>query len=97
MGNINGISNVLFQFKEIALPIGISFFTFQGMSYTIDIYRKDAKVNKNIISIALYIYFFHQLIAGPIVKYNEKTTHYNLKKDNSLSITDFRNEIKQSK
>lgn len=67
------------------------------MSYIIDIYRKDAKVNKNIISVALYISFFHQLIAGPIVKCNEKTTHYNLKKDNSLSITDFRNEIKQSK
>nr|WP_245161318.1 MBOAT family O-acyltransferase [Clostridium botulinum] len=71
IGNINRISNVSFQFKEIALPIGISFFTFQGMSYIIDIYRKDAKVNKNIISVALYISFFPQLIAGPIVKYKD--------------------------
>ncbi|MBD5638548.1 MBOAT family protein [Clostridium botulinum] len=71
IGNINRISNVTFQYKEIALPIGISFFTFQGMSYIIDIYRKDAKVNKNIISVALYISFFPQLIAGPIVKYKD--------------------------
>ncbi len=71
IGNINRISNASFQFKEIALPIGISFFTFQGMSYIIDIYRKDAKVNKNIISVALYISFFPQLIAGPIVKYKD--------------------------
>ncbi|MGJ0906278.1 MBOAT family O-acyltransferase, partial [Clostridium botulinum] len=71
IGNINRISNVSFQFKEIALPIGISFFTFQGMSYIIDIYRKDAKVNKNIISVALYISLFPQLIAGPIVKYKD--------------------------
>ncbi|HDK7155937.1 TPA: MBOAT family protein [Clostridium botulinum] len=71
IGNINRISNVSFQFKEIALPIGISFFTFQGVSYIIDIYRKDAKVNKNIISVALYISFFPQLIAGPIVKYKD--------------------------
>ena len=71
IGNINRISNVSFQFKEIAFPIGISFFTFQGMSYIIDIYRKDAKVNKNIISVALYISFFPQLIAGPIVKYKD--------------------------
>ncbi|HID0758301.1 MBOAT family O-acyltransferase [Clostridium botulinum] len=71
IGNINRISNATFPYKEIALPIGISFFTFQGMSYIIDIYRKDAKVNKNIFSVALYISFFPQLIAGPIVKYKD--------------------------
>ncbi|WP_242850933.1 MBOAT family O-acyltransferase, partial [Clostridium sporogenes] len=71
IGNINRISNATFPYKEIALPIGISFFTFQGMSYIIDIYRKDARVNKNIFSVALYISFFPQLIAGPIVKYKD--------------------------
>ncbi|MDU1420978.1 MBOAT family O-acyltransferase [Clostridium sporogenes] len=71
IGNINRISNATFQYKGIILPIGISFFTFQGMSYIIDIYRNDAKVNKNIFSVALYISFFPQLIAGPIVKYKD--------------------------
>ena len=54
---------------NIALPIGISFFTFQAMSYVIDVYRKDGEVQKNPINIALYISFFPQLIAGPIVRY----------------------------
>lgn len=67
--NINIIFNTSLELKRIILPIGISFFTFQGMSYIIDIYRKDGKVNKNIFSVALYISFFPQLVAGPIVKY----------------------------
>ena len=68
--NFNIVFNSNIQFKNIALPVGISFFTFQGMSYIIDIYRKDAKVNKNLFSVALYISLFPQLVAGPIVKYN---------------------------
>lgn len=67
--NTNLVFNTNFQLKYIALPIGISFFTFQGMSYIIDIYRKDGKVNKNPFAVALYISFFPQLVAGPIVKY----------------------------
>ncbi len=67
--NTNLVFNINFQLKYIALPIGISFFTFQGMSYIIDIYRKDGKVNKNPFAVALYISFFPQLVAGPIVKY----------------------------
>ena len=66
--------NDLFQLAipptDIALPIGISFFTFQAMSYCIDVYRKDAGVQKNPLDLALYISFFPQLIAGPIVRYN---------------------------
>ena len=54
---------------EIALPIGISFFTFQAMSYVVDVYRGDGKVQKNLINVCLYISFFPQLIAGPIVRY----------------------------
>ena len=55
----------------ISLPIGISFFTFQIMSYTIDLYRGKFPVQKNIINLALYISFFPQLIAGPIVRYED--------------------------
>ncbi len=56
---------------EIALPIGISFFTFQALSYVVDVYRGDCEVQKNPLYLALYISFFPQLIAGPIVKYRD--------------------------
>lgn len=56
---------------EILLPIGISFFSFQAISYIVDVYRKDTKASNNFISVALYISYFPQLIAGPIVKYKE--------------------------
>ena len=56
---------------EVALPIGISFFTFQILSYIIDLYRGKYKVQKNLINLALYISFFPQLIAGPIVRYED--------------------------
>ena len=60
-----------FKIWGIALPIGISFFTFQIMSYIIDLYRGKFPVQKNIINLALYISFFPQLIAGPIVRYED--------------------------
>ena len=56
---------------EIALPIGISFYTFQTMSYTIDVYRKDTEAQHNFIDFAAYVSMFPQLIAGPIVRYTE--------------------------
>lgn len=59
----------LFGIEGIKLPLGISFFTFQTMSYVIDVYRKDAKVQRNMSDLALYISLFPQLIAGPIVRY----------------------------
>lgn len=59
------------DYSAIALPIGISFFTFQGISYLIDVYRKDNKAEANPIKLGLFISFFPQLIAGPIVKYHE--------------------------
>ena len=55
--------------KIFPLPIGISFYTFQTMSYTIDVYRGDAKVQKNLLSFGAYVAMFPQLIAGPIVQY----------------------------
>jgi len=53
----------------LALPIGISFYTFQTLSYTVDVYRGDAAVQRNFISLATYVALFPQLIAGPIVRY----------------------------
>lgn len=56
---------------EIALPIGISFFTFQAISYIIDVYREETEAASSLVNVALYISFFPQLIAGPIVKYRD--------------------------
>lgn len=61
--------NINISVQNIILPIGISFFSFQAMSYVIDCYRGHGAVNKNIVHVALYISFFPQLIAGPIVRY----------------------------
>ena len=61
----------LFDVPNIELPIGISFFTFQAISYIADVYRNDTRASKNIVNTALYISFFPQLIAGPIVKYRD--------------------------
>lgn len=71
ISNLNNILNTDFLLKQIVMPIGISFFTFQGMSYIVDIYRGIAVVNKNPFSVALYISLFPQLVAGPIVKYKD--------------------------
>ncbi len=57
------------DFINVALPIGISFYTFQMISYLIDVYRGQAKVQKNILKLAMYVSLFPQLIAGPIVRY----------------------------
>lgn len=61
----------LLKIPEIALPIGISFYTFQGLSYCIDVYRNEEIVQKNPFNLALYISMFPQLIAGPIVRYGD--------------------------
>ena len=57
-------------FSEIILPIGISFYTFHGMSYQIDVYRNQSKAQRNFLNLLLYKTFFPQLIAGPIIRYN---------------------------
>jgi len=56
---------------QIALPIGISFYTFQTMSYSIDVYREDAPVQKSLVNFGVYVTLFPQLIAGPIVRYKD--------------------------
>ena len=68
--NINIALGTSWQLLNLALPIGISFYTFQTMSYTIDLYRGKIGVQKNIINFGAYVTMFPQLIAGPIVTYN---------------------------
>ena len=69
--NINSVFDTGFDLLNIALPIGISFYTFQAMSYTIDVYRDDVRVQRNLIDFGMYITMFPQLIAGPIVRYTD--------------------------
>ena len=69
--NFNKLLNVNVKYLSIILPLGISFFTFQNISYLIDVYRKEVKAQKNILQYATYITFFPQLIAGPIVRYKD--------------------------
>lgn len=69
--NINAITNLSIPLLNVALPIGISFYTFQLLSYNIDVYRGDVPAQKNFIDLATYISLFPQLIAGPIVRYSD--------------------------
>ena len=78
--NLNLIPNVNIPALNISLPIGISFFTFQAMSYVIDVYRGKAEVQKNILNFGLYISLFPQLIAGPIVRYSTVAEEINNRK-----------------
>lgn len=67
--NINALFHLSLPIRSIALPIGISFYTFQTLSYVIDVYRGNVQVQRNIINFGAYISMFPQLIAGPIVRY----------------------------
>lgn len=69
ISNVNSLLNTRISLLGIALPIGISFYTFQTLSYTIDVYRDEAKVQKSFVRLATYVALFPQLIAGPIVRY----------------------------
>ncbi|CDB29975.1 membrane bound O-acyl transferase MBOAT family protein [Firmicutes bacterium CAG:137] len=68
---INGALGISLPLWRLALPVGISFYTFQILSYTIDLYRGDVEVQRNPVSFALYVALFPQLIAGPIVRYRD--------------------------
>lgn len=69
------------QTLDLALPIGISFYTFQTMSYTIDVYRGEVKAQKNIISFGAFVVLFPQLVAGPIVRYKTIATQLDERKE----------------
>ncbi|MBQ4044647.1 MAG: MBOAT family protein [Clostridia bacterium] len=68
---LNLLPGILVPVPQIVLPIGISFYTFQILSYVVDVYRGDTRVQKNYWDLLFYISFFPQLIAGPIVKYHD--------------------------
>ncbi len=83
--------NVILPFANIPaitvpLPIGISFYTFQIMSYTIDVYRRDTEAQKNIVSFGTYVSLFPQLIAGPIVRYRDVDKQLNCRKENAEQL-----------
>jgi alginate O-acetyltransferase complex protein AlgI len=69
--NVNALLGTAFSLAQIPLPIGISFYTFHAISYTMDVYRGRTKAQRNPINVALYITFFPQLVAGPIIRYHD--------------------------
>ena len=73
--NINAITGLSIPLLRVGLPVGISFYTFQILSYTVDVYRGDVKAQRSIIKLATYISMFPQLIAGPIVRYKDVEGH----------------------
>ncbi len=86
--NINNIFNLNIPLLNLPLPIGISFFTFQTMSYTIDVYKHNVKEEKNFLNFMTYVSMFPQLIAGPIVRY--ETVHEELEK-REINLNNFCN------
>ena len=69
IGSVNAVAGTQIPLMKLALPIGISFYTFQCLSYTVDVYRGNAQVQRNLIHFGAYVSLFPQLIAGPIVRY----------------------------
>ena len=84
--NINNVFNTNFKLLNIALPIGISFYTFQIISYIVDVYKGKVKVQKSFLKLATYVSLFPQLIAGPIVRYEVIENELDNRK---LSFEDF--------
>lgn len=84
---VNSLTGAGFDLLKIALPIGISFYTFQTMSYTIDVYRGEAHVQKNLISFGAYVVMFPQLIAGPIVQYKTIDEQLRSRKETAEEFT----------
>jgi alginate O-acetyltransferase complex protein AlgI len=84
--NINSLFHSSWGIKEIILPLGISFYTFQAMSYIIDVYKGECSVQKNLYKLALYICLFPQLIAGPIIKYHDVCEQIEKRNENFENI-----------
>ena len=69
--NFNALTGLSVPLLRVALPVGISFYSFQILSYVIDVYRGDVPAQRNFIDLAMYVAMFPQLIAGPIVRYSD--------------------------
>ena len=82
LNSLNVVLPVEIPFQEVALPVGISFYTFQILSYIIDVYWGNVPVQKNLMDFALYVTMFPQLIAGPIVKYAEIDEQLHVREEN---------------
>ena len=85
--NLKTLFTADFNIIQVALPLGISFYTFQAISYLIDVYRGVVKVQKDISKLALYIYLFPQLIAGPIVQYADIKNQIDERHENFEKVT----------
>ena len=85
---VNNLFHCGFLLPGIALPIGISFYTFQTLSYIIDVYRKEIPAQKNLIAFAMYVSLFPQLIAGPIVRYQDVNDKLCERPQNSAQIAE---------
>ena len=90
--NLNQVLNLNIKIAQITLPIGISFFTFQGLSYLVDVYRGDVKSARSVFDFGAYLALFPQLIAGPIVRYETVAKEIN---DREETIDDFSKGIKR--
>ena len=86
VGTINQLAGTNIPLLNLPLPIGISFYTFQTMSYSIDVYRGQVKVQKNLLDFAVFVTMFPQLIAGPIVKYADVEKEMHERKPDILQI-----------
>lgn len=85
---LGAFAGIDLHIPDIALPIGISFFTFQAMSYVIDVYRQKGEVQTNLLYVGLYISFFPQLIAGPIVRYETIADEIKNRRENADELFD---------
>lgn len=88
IGSVNGIFGSAIPDPGLPLPIGISFFTFQSMSYTIDLYRRNIKVQKNFIDFAAFVTMFPQIVAGPIVRYEDVSAQLACRRIDLRSMSD---------
>ncbi|MBE7014062.1 MAG: MBOAT family protein [Ruminococcaceae bacterium] len=88
ISSLNSVFNISIPLLNLSLPIGISFYTFQTMSYSIDVYQKKANAQKNIIDFGCYVAMFPQLIAGPIVRYHEISLELNKREETFDKVYD---------
>lgn len=86
LGSLNAVLPFDIPYRELPLPIGISFYTFQILSYIIDVYRGKVEVQKNILDFALYVTMFPQLIAGPIVQYADIDRQLHVRKESLAKL-----------
>lgn len=87
VSSFNAVTGLAFPVPEIALPIGISFYTFQTLSYTIDIYRDEVPAQRNYFKLLLYVSMFHQLVAGPIVRYSHIANEIDHRQTNMAELS----------